>query len=48
MNLLLREAERGLTFIFNVKETRVSNDSPFMVTRLLGQLGHDQNENGNI
>lgn len=47
MNLLLRVAELGLTFIFNVKETKVSSDSSFMVTRLLDQLGHDQNENGN-
>lgn len=41
MNLLVRVAELGLTFIFNVKETKVSNDSSLMVARLLNKLGHD-------
>lgn len=48
INLLLRETELGLIFTFNVKETRLSNDSCFMVSGLLNQLGHNQNENGSI
>lgn len=48
MNLLQREAKLDLNFIRHVKETRLSNDSSFMVTGRLDQLGHNQKENGNI
>lgn len=48
LNMLLRGAELGFTFIFKGEKTRLSNDSSFLVDGFLDKLGYDQNENGNI